>query len=46
VKITITMELDAEHDDPEHAMGITVKGYDLISEALEPLGTDITVERA
>ena len=46
MRITITMEIDPEFADPDHEMGVTEDGYREITEALEPLGTDISVARA
>ena len=46
MKILITMDVDAEYADPGHKMGVTEQGYELISAALDPLGTDIDVSAA
>lgn len=46
MKIIITMDIDPEYSDPGHKTGVTEQGYDLISAALEPVGTDIDVSAA
>lgn len=46
MKIIISMDIDPEYADPGHKMGVTEQGYELISAALDPLGTDIDVRRA
>jgi hypothetical protein len=45
MKIRITMVIDAEFADPEHAMGVTEEGFDAICDALDELGHDIDVTR-
>jgi hypothetical protein len=45
-KIRITMDVDDEYADPDHAMGVTEEGHLEISEALAPYGDDIEFERA
>lgn len=46
MKITIVMDLDDAYADHGHPMGVTEEGYEGISEALAPFGTDIDVTRA
>jgi hypothetical protein len=43
--IRITMTVDDELADPEHAMGVTEAGFEAIVAALVPLGTNIDVAR-
>jgi hypothetical protein len=46
VKIVITMDLEPEHVDADHPMGVTEKAYDAIADALMEFGSDIAVRRA
>lgn len=44
-KVIITMEIDDEYADPDHEMGVTNEGYELLVSRLGALGTDVEVER-
>lgn len=46
MNITITMDIDDEYADPEHATGITEAGYEDITDVLGHFGTDIDVSKA
>ena len=46
MKIIITIDLDDDFADPDHQMEITEEGYQLITDALGDLGSDIDVRRA
>ena len=46
MKIVITMDLDPDWADPDHPAGITESGYNQLSEALMPFGSDIDVRAA
>lgn len=43
-RITITMDVDDDFSDPDHAMGVTNEGYEKINAALAPYGDDIDIE--
>jgi hypothetical protein len=45
MKIRITMEVDEEYADSDHAVGITEEAYLGISEALSDYGMDIDIEK-
>jgi hypothetical protein len=45
MKILITMEVDDEYVDPDHAMGVTEEAYLGISEALGNYGQDIDIQK-
>lgn len=45
-KVTITMEIDDDYADPEHWMGVTNEGFELLFRALSPYGDDIDINRS
>lgn len=45
-KVIITMEVDDDYADPDHEMGVTNEGYELLLRKLGSLGDDIEVRRA
>lgn len=46
MKIQITMDIDPEYADPDHAMGVTEDGYNQLNDRLGDMGTDIEVSKA
>lgn len=46
MKIVITMDLEEEHADPGHPMGVREESYLAISDALMEFGSDVDIRRA
>lgn len=44
-KIVITMTVDSEYSDPDHAMGVTDEGFNLIFGGLQDVGDDIDIRK-
>jgi hypothetical protein len=46
VKIRITMDVADELADPDHEMGVTEEGYEVITDALMSYGDDVEIHKA
>lgn len=45
MRILINMELDSIYADPDHQMGITESGYEMLCDLLGNMGTNIEVNK-
>lgn len=45
MKIIISMNLDSEYADPEHPMGITEAGYEMLTDLLSNMGENIDIKK-
>jgi hypothetical protein len=43
MKVRITMDIDPDYADPDHAMGVTEEGYETICDLLGQVGENIDV---
>jgi hypothetical protein len=43
MKIRITMDIDPEYADDSHAMGVSEEGYEVVSDLLGQVGSNIDI---